>query len=172
MRVCPSAKEAVDNARLARLREDGDALDGHALLARLKVAAALAILDGRADVTVEDWHLAGVVQGVSDITRRVAVDAIAARQRQTNHAHAAAEGERSVIVAETVDNAAVTRVAHALGRRVGPEWVTGRDLRNTLNSRDRQWFDDAVERLVDAGQVEAVDTDNPGPRGRRYRACA
>ena len=49
---------------------EGDELDGHALLIRLRVAHCLALLDHRLDATDEDWLLAGMVSRVSASVRR------------------------------------------------------------------------------------------------------
>src|SRR4029077_11681260 len=54
--ICENAREVGDHAALARLRGETAALDGHLLLTRLKVAAALALLDGRVDVDDDDWR--------------------------------------------------------------------------------------------------------------------
>src|SRR4051812_24590122 len=70
--VCAEANEEITDAHWRRSRGEGDALDGHALYTRLKVAAALAVLDGHLGakgVTAEDWRLAGVLMAVSDATR-------------------------------------------------------------------------------------------------------
>ena len=67
--VCDTATQVIVAARLEMLRGNGHALDGHALLTRLKVAAALALLDEHVEVTDEDWVLAGTVMEVSDHTR-------------------------------------------------------------------------------------------------------
>ena len=47
-----------------------DSLDGHAFLVRLKIAALLAIIDRRLNVTGEDWALAEIVMRTSDAVRR------------------------------------------------------------------------------------------------------
>jgi hypothetical protein len=60
--------ETVKQARRDNIRGKVEARDGHALLTRLKVAAALAILEGRHTVDDEDWHLSGIVMAVSDAT--------------------------------------------------------------------------------------------------------
>ncbi|MEX5711895.1 hypothetical protein AB1484_27270 [Parafrankia sp. FMc6] len=62
--VCPTAVDTIKTERRRRLRGQAEALDGHALLARLKVAAALGLLAGRPRVTEKDWELAGVVMAV------------------------------------------------------------------------------------------------------------
>jgi hypothetical protein len=63
-------RETVDAHRLAQLQQTGDdRLNGHSLLYRLNVTAALAPLDSRTRVTDEDWTLAGVMMAVSTHTR-------------------------------------------------------------------------------------------------------
>src|SRR4051794_13833533 len=62
MAVCAEATDAIDEAHWKRSRGEGDALDGHALYTRLKVAAALALLDRRLRVTPQDWRRGGRVR--------------------------------------------------------------------------------------------------------------
>jgi hypothetical protein len=167
--VCETARRTIDEARLARLRGDGNAVDGHALLARLKIAAILAILDQRPTVTDDDWTLAGTIQRVSDATRQRVVETLTARQREVNHARGQAEAERSVIVAETLEDLAIKRVCRLIERKLSLAWMNRNELRKTLASRDREHFDAAVDRLAEAGQIEVEPTDNQGPDGVRYR---
>lgn len=169
LQVCPTAAAAVDAGRLGRLRGDGDALDGHSLLARLKVAALLGILDGRAEAGEEDWHLAGIIMAKSDATRATVTAALAAVQRRGNLARGVQEGERSVIVTETVEKAAVKRVGRLLLAKLDGTWTPGAPLRRALPGRDRPHFEAAMEHLIGAGQVEGEATDNMGPDGVRYR---
>lgn len=49
------ARDLIRSSRIARLEGDADALDGHALLCRAKVAVALTLLEGRRVVTSDDW---------------------------------------------------------------------------------------------------------------------
>jgi hypothetical protein len=158
------AEKAIRGARLARGRGEGDPLDGHALLCRLKVAAALALLDGRRVITDDDWHLAGIVMEVSARTRRGVQRHLAEQASKANQARARFEGERAVIASETVEDAAVQRVARRLATHLKENGESARgDARKRLPSRDRQLFDEAVERLVAAGQVQVLTT----PRGER-----
>ena len=83
------AATTIDTARVARARGDGDALDGHALLCRLKVAAVLGILEGRGEVNEEDWSLAGVIAAKSERTRVGVVETLQARCNGTSTWHAA-----------------------------------------------------------------------------------
>lgn len=73
----PSEVEAlVRSNRLRRLRGEAVVgLDGHLLLTREKVAAALALMDGRADVSAADWSAAGAMIDLSTSTREMCREA-------------------------------------------------------------------------------------------------
>lgn len=169
--VCDTARHMVDQARLARLRGESDALDGHALLARLKVAAALAVLEQRPEVAEDDWGLAGTVMAVSDHTRAGVVASLAATHKQRNEARGTAEAERAVMVDEARDVAAVKRVKRVLLRRldaVGEAGETQGLLRRAVASRDRGIAAEAIAQLVTDGFVD-VEEGREGPRYRRIK---
>jgi hypothetical protein len=172
LEVCGSARRAVDAARLAGLREEDVGLDSHAALARLKVAAALALLDGRAEVGEADWHLAEVVLTVSDATRARVAEVLAAQAATANRRRAEAEGARTVIVAEHVAEANLQRVTRKVSRilaREGGE-LAHAVLRRSMTSADRPYLEEAIGRLVDAGQVATDSTPSGhGQPGVRYR---
>jgi hypothetical protein len=165
--VASCAVREIDVAALARARGQGDPLDGHRLLCQEKVATGLGILDQRAEISEEDWKLAGQVLAHSDKTRTHVVDTLARRAAQKNRARAHSEAARAVVVADTLEDAAVKRVATSVVRilRRDDGWISHKDLRTRLASRDRAHFDVAIERLVAAGQVTAEPTE----RGIRYR---
>lgn len=167
--VASVAAAEIDAATLARARGQGDQLDGHRLLCREKIAAALGILDQRAEVSPADWELAGWVLGHSDATRAAVVAKLAARSAGQNMARARFEAHRAVIVADTVEAAAVARVGQVLTRLLdktgGDRWAPHRELRSTLSNRDRGHFGAAIEHLVAAGQIEVT----PSKRGTQYR---
>lgn len=167
LKVCTVARETIIGARLARVRGSGDALDGHALLARLKIAAALALAEGRLEVLEEDWDLAGIIQRKSDATRADVVRTLAMKKAEASHDRALGEARRAVIVEETVTEAAVRRVCGVLVRKLrkADDWLTARDLRHVAASRDRDHVDAALERLLEAGQIES-ETDD---RTTRFR---
>jgi hypothetical protein len=61
----PACAVAAIDYRLAVLRNYRvDALDGHALLCRLKIAVAMMALDGRTTIEEADWHLLQLRIGV------------------------------------------------------------------------------------------------------------
>ncbi|MEV7329575.1 hypothetical protein [Micromonospora sp. NPDC093244] len=96
--------EALDELDKDLLRRnaagfDAEALDSHALLTRFKVAAVMALLDGRIDVSSEDWQLAKVVMDVSNRER----DKVLARLNEVNrqaHVQAGRNAGLRQIVAE------------------------------------------------------------------------
>lgn len=171
MKVCREATDTIDAAHLARARGRGDALDGHALLTRLKTAAALAILDGHTDVDDEDWALSGVLMAVSDATRNSVVATLAADQRNRNRQQAEAEASRTIVVQERVHEAAVARVAKTVRRTLARADATlaHADLRRAVNSRDRQYLDAAVTALVLSGDIAEEKIEYQGQPGTRYR---
>jgi hypothetical protein len=153
------ARTTIVEARRAKLRGEGDALDGHALLARLKLAAALGLLEGRQKVTEDDWRLAGTVMDVSDATRGGVQKHLAAEYARANQAKAQAEGERVVIVSEKVEAAQKARVARLIDRVIGAEddWVSKRKIQHAAASRDRKAVAAALEALVESGRIEVSD---------------
>lgn len=63
-------RDTVRTARAASMSGDDNALDGHGLYAREKLAFGLALMDGRTAINDEDWKLSGIAAAVSDWTRR------------------------------------------------------------------------------------------------------
>jgi hypothetical protein len=171
MGVCEEARRVILAAREAGLRGEVDALNGHALLCRLKVAAGLALLDRRVDVDAQDWQLAGHVMDVSQATRSHVVAVLATEARRANVARAKAEGERSVVAADVVADAITARAARWIVARLQREreGMFRAELRRAAESRNRRHVDDALEALVALGQVAAEHVDHHGQVGTRYR---
>lgn len=166
--VCETAVEAIRQAQRDRRDGRGDPLDGHALLTRERIAAALGILSGRYEVSEEDWQLAGYLMRVSDATRGEVVEALSEKRRLSNRQRGQDEAERSVIVTEAVEDAAIKRVARSLVRHLPDrDSIPRHELRKKLASRDRDYFDSAVDRLLEAGQIEAAET----PHGTTYQGA-
>jgi len=166
MGVCAAAAETIDSNRYARLKGDGHALDGHGLLARLKIAAALTWLDNRHDIEDADWQLAGTVMQISDDTRASCVTTLHQAARASSIGRAEGEAERQIIISERVDDAAAKRVARAITRALrhaGPDGLTRSAARKAVTSRDRGHFDDAIHRLAEAGRIH-LDTAFDGDR--------
>jgi hypothetical protein len=166
------ASEAIDSHRVATLRGGAvDPLDGHQLLCRLKVAAALMWLAGRTEyVSNDDWSLAGVVMAVSDRTRRGVVDVLRSKAQTENVSRGRAEGQREIARTEVVQTERakrVQRVADNIERKLkdnGGELARG-VLRKMIHFRDRSLFDDAEAVLTETGRVDKLPSGNNGPGG-------
>jgi hypothetical protein len=173
MAVCDTAKREIDRARLDQLRGSGsEVLDGHALLAQLKVAAALALLEGRTgEVSEDDWRLARIVRRVSDQTRLRVMRTLERERAKSNHARAEADAHRAIIVDDKLTEHATQRVGRLIMSKLGTDWIAHAALRRDLPGRDRQYFEGAITALVAAGQVieRAVQADHVGHEGTEYR---
>lgn len=174
--VCRTARRTIEDAydRTAALPIDAptsedDELNGHALLARLKVGAVLALLDGRGNVSDEDWQLAGIVMTRSDATRaacrRVMRNAeIAARRRQ-------AEGRADATVHgnEYAESAQLEKAKAAILGKLGGDWTSRGDVWRGLGKSAREVFDDAIYALEDAGTIETFTDTYQGKERQRLR---
>ena len=69
IQIPKEARDFILRERVKAMNGDLAALDGHALFMREKFAFALAVLDGRTSVSLEDWELSGIAAKVSDNTR-------------------------------------------------------------------------------------------------------
>lgn len=169
------AQGTIKEARRARNRGDGEALDGHALLAQLKTAAALGILDGRYEVKDEDWELASTIVRKSAETRASVVATLRAKAREANHARGEAEANRTIQVQARVTDAAVRRICGVIVRKLGREkdWVSAGALRGALASSDRGHFGTAIELLLETGHVDSQNVNRHGSghggQGTQYR---
>lgn len=160
--VCATARTAIDADRLSRLRGAGEGLDAHAMLARLKTAAALGVLAGRLSVTEDDWSLAGALLEVSSATRGRCASALAEQAAEKNTAAAEAEGRRS----DYLEQRATKRVSARVLEHLTEGAQSRSALRRRFASRDRATFDGAVEMLVMTGAV-VVETTEQGIAYRR-----
>lgn len=150
------------NRKRKNRRESTDpALDGHLGLCRMKAAAALAFLHGHRCVTPEFWDVSAVLMEMSQATRASVEAGLAEKERKANRARGKAEGERSVVADEVKEEAAIRRVAKGIVR-----WLTKNGTatyalvrKQACASRDRDYFDPALEVLKTAGTVEVVNDE-------------
>ena len=169
--VCAKAREAVVAEHLAQHRGNGDDLDAHAGLARLKVAAALGLFAGRYTITEGDWDLSGLVMAKSDATRAGVVAEMAKTASTANAARAKAEATRLVIVSATVEADQVKKAGPAITGKLaaaGHAGMAHSELHRAL-FRHRPSFEDAIDRLVESGQITTERyTAGNGASGLRY----
>ncbi|WP_308213366.1 bifunctional DNA primase/polymerase [Mycobacteroides abscessus] len=172
------ARTAIDEHRCKMLRGDAgtDPLDGHRLLCRLKVAAALMWLDRRTDeVSEQDWELAGTVMAVSDATRHNVVAALADKAQASNRARGRADTVRAVAAEEAradMDAERIERIAKSvvsiLADFGGEE--SRSNVRKKIAKRDRAFFEEHVEKdLIESGVIEKAEHEYRGAKGFRLR---
>lgn len=164
---------AARNVRIGSVAAAGG-LDGHALLNRAKVAALLALIENRLGVSVEDWELSGQVMAVSDATRAdvQAVRGVSARREAD---HTAKRRGRSDALADTA--ASDHKVVLAMGNirrglvKAGGEVSRG-NARKFVPSRNYEFSDEALARLVESGEVTRVERENARGKMTVYYALA
>jgi hypothetical protein len=175
LEVCREAAAAVDAESLRSLRDDSfaDSLDGHRLLAQLKVAAALALLDGHAGVRADDWRLGGMLLAISDQTRRRVQQRLAAGRVEANGAAARAEAERAVTVERHLAENGVAGARRAIlrvleaherdGRHPDGQGCHRRCLKDACGtSALRSHLGEALHRAMESGEVAAVEVKQGG----------
>lgn len=154
--VCQEAEEAILSAHEYRMRGEGDALDGHALFAREKVAALLAVLHGRQEVTSEDWRLSGLVMARSDRTRASAQRVLSAEASRRSHAVALARGRAEVVVEDTKHAAGLAGAVKAIRKALtnGGGTTTRKAAKDAAGPRYRPFLDEAWQSLVTNGECQ------------------
>jgi hypothetical protein len=173
VKVCAEAVDMIEDAHLTRLRGDGEALDGHALLTRLKVAAALGILDGRIEVREDDWELSSAIMDMSDMTRARVAGALVEERKRVNLAQGAADAERIEVVRDRTELAARKRIGDGIQRHLrraeGEGWVPHGKLRKTFTGDDRERVDAVLALLLAAGQAECREREDRGKTFEEWR---
>ncbi|MCZ4652700.1 bifunctional DNA primase/polymerase [Gordonia amicalis] len=158
MPVPDVAVDAVLDAHVARQRGEGEALDGHSLLCREKVMAALCVIDGRMEPNEEDWQLSGVVMAHSDAVRAEVAAELATADREAAAERGVLNGvERDAAAGSEYDTkldrvcAGVLRVVDRLiaGGKPATEGAIGR----LIASRDRSMTPAALEALILHGEL-------------------
>lgn len=165
--VFPEIVPAIRAANLARARGEADVLDGHALLTRCKVAALLAVMHQRVEVTEWDWAMSGTLMEVSDRTRASMLEQeadirdAAFRERGKNDA-LRSEG-REDYQREQLDSVKISIIA-TVTKRGGS--TSGSDLNTALGkAHRRKLLPQAVAELGEEGRLVA----EPVAGGTRYR---
>jgi hypothetical protein len=177
LELCDEAAEAIDNARLERLRgtQVPDSPSGHALACQEKVAALLAILDGRTAITLPYWSMAGIVATVSTRTRELAESAVSYEAARRNTAQGRAEAQRKAVVRSTDEETALAKCGQrimAIVARYEDQGVPAGQLRREIGARHRPMFEEAIDLLKGAGQVIEEEYEASGNTVMRYKATS
>lgn len=155
-----SVKRELWRDRVARNRGEIEVseLDGHAGLMKVKAAAMFALLDGRGNVTEEDWALAEMAWKSSCAVRdalvaRAAREAAAAREMQAEAAVQLAVRTHDAKTSADLDLRRVAVAIHRHTARAGVGGVSCGTARKALAGRDRHLFEKALAYAVAEGWV-------------------
>ena len=102
----------------ARGEYEPDPLDSHADLVRMKIAAPLAILDGRQHVTTEDWHLAGMVLRTSSAVRSWVMEVARQQANEIEAARTETQARREAILADKATSKALVSGAKSIANKI------------------------------------------------------
>lgn len=159
--------QTVIEAHLARQRGQANALDGHALLTRCKVAAVLAIMHRRSVVSELDWQLSEIVMELSNTTRDWIVTEArrAEREKIRSRAVARSAGE------DFYDASRLETVKRSIMRMLERDGEQpGNKLRSGLGKREkRDLFEQAISLLEADGLVSERTDEYNGAKRVRYR---
>ena len=175
VKVCQAVVDAVDDAWRRAAEGTGDPLDGHAIFCREKVALALAVLNGRIEINDEDWALAGFQMRKSDETRAWVLTQLGKKTVEEHKQRGRNAGIQAMASADTIDATKISRAVDGIRRKLAKtpgEWVTGNDLKKSLLSELRSYFDDATDALVTSGGIERQKVTYRGQEGFKYRMAA
>jgi hypothetical protein len=151
-----------------------DPLAGHRLLARLKLAAALAVLHNTPNVGPQDWQRAECLMAVSAAVARVvaaysdaAAEHDAVRQGQLDgHRLAAADDTRQTAALQTV----MSRLTRYLSEQT--DWVSRGAVTRSVTGKLRRDLPDALLALLDGGSIERREVERAGQKVAQYRMRA
>lgn len=143
--------QTIISAHLARQRGEADALDGHAMLTRCKVAALLAILHRRSVVSELDWQLSASVMAMSNTTREWMLNEAQKIGQAANRAKAHAAADREEILSDRKVQRAANGILAKVQRASEP--LSPGEIRRSLRSDLRPEFDPGLEALVSQQKV-------------------
>ena len=158
LNVAAPIRELLQVERRKRLREELTDENGQQSLVRLKVAALLALLSRRLDVTEGDWQLANYVMDVSDRTRTRMRDTLRADAVQAVRERA----EARAAFDEHQDEAVVRRTAQKILARLDVEPTPASAIRSALGKNLRDYFEAAADTLIARGLIERTDDEYRG----------
>jgi hypothetical protein len=160
------ATELIRDERMRNARGEMDSLDGHSLFIREKFAFALAVLDGRHEMTYDDWRLAGIASRVSDRTREWVVaelenaarDDAAKKGELLGVSQHAAEDSKANAHRERMNR--ISRTLMKAFEKSGDNSLTKTQLNRAVAGRDKAFIPTILERLAEQGRITRSDKGN------------
>ena len=162
LKIPDEAALTIRQARIASVRGEMDALDGHALFCREKFAYGLAVLDGRSAMNLEDWQLSGIASEVSNRTRAWVkaqlFDAEAGEAEQRGRLMGVAAAASDVEKAVRTDDRK-QRICKWILKKITDAGtpVSTRDLSRAAGKDSRPFLSMYLEALQGAGRITKDD---------------
>jgi hypothetical protein len=157
------AADLILDERVKAMQGDQSALDGHALYCREKFAYSLTVMDGRVEMTSEDWELSGIAADVSAYTREQMIETVL----EASQMEAIDRGELRGVENAAADAAKLHESAERMRRilrrvlaiveEAGEEGIAHRELQRRIAHRDRKFFDGAVEHARSSGLIRQME---------------
>ncbi|PQE01403.1 hypothetical protein CYL16_04790 [Mycobacterium sp. EPG1] len=152
----PEIREYINAGLWDSGRGAVEAIDGHRTLTRLKVAAALAILDHRSVVSALDWELSEVIMAKSDATR----DSVLEYDRCAARAKVRERAMSRATVEEIIDDRHEKTVRGRILRLLATGPKSRSELRRAMGKQHyREAFDAVLPQLEKVRQVIVTQGD-------------
>jgi hypothetical protein len=158
-------RDHVRDNRRANLAGNTDALDGHAVFTRLKIAAGLAILHRTTTVTEQFWDISGHIMRMSDRTRTAIQDHAAQQAATKAEAIGIAEARKEEATVNYSHERAALMVARYVHKH--PEGVTRKKAKDAAG-RYKPIAATAIDAAIERGYIEAVAVTANAGDGHRY----
>ena len=127
-----------------------DPLDGHLMLTQEKVAFGLALLEGRKDISIGDWSIAGELLEISKKTRDGIHTALKDKRQRHNTASALDKADRDALISARLRDDKQERVAKAItGKLTRAGRATRHQLLQNCDSSIRRDFEPVFDMFVD-----------------------
>ena len=169
----PDIYAEMDKAHAERLRGNPDAQDGHRLYSQIKVAAIVALLDGRLDIGLEDWSIAQAIIARSVRTRQRVEHKLKEVRASELKGRAEAAALTQIHVerrtSETVELRASRSVARHVWKHQQPEGCTNGCMKRALASKYRPLvsMEAVTANAVDLGWITEAKRQDLAGRGEQ-----
>jgi hypothetical protein len=167
--VPPEIVTQVHNHRWDVLQRlvDPNPLDSHRNLNKLKLSGILAVLDGRREITLDDWRIAERIMCISDAVRDTLVERGKTQAVERVRVDAVKQTFKEAILEQSATDRALKNAARAAWKCASsaPDGATRRDISRRIASRDRALVsvDDAIAHAISLEWLEGSDALNYRP---------
>lgn len=148
----------IQGAADARVGTKVPVEEHHHDLLRCKIAGIVALMDGRLDVSLDDWAIATDLVSTSANIRRYLYEHRRRAERDRRHVQAVARAETEIVVEDVKERQAIARLAETIRRKVADQpWSRNKLCKATTSTGTRHRFDAAMNLAVANGWISDID---------------